>query len=80
MAVRPGDAGGIIVVDGGRLWHVGVTEVEFFENVAEIGKKFDTFISCIDFGLGCAAGGDCLSTRGPVDGAVHPYEEARKGS
>ncbi len=78
MAVGPCDTGsGVVVVNGSRGRHIGVEKVEFFEDVSEVGKKFDAFVCGIDFGFSGAAGSNGLATRGPVDGFVHPDEEAR---
>ena len=43
-------------------------------------KKFDTFISGVDFSLGSTVGADGLAARGPVDWAIEPEDEAGDGA
>ena len=78
--VSPGDTSGIVVVDDSGAWHEVVMKVHFFEDVVEMLKEFDALVGGVDFSLGGATGGDGLSTRGPVDGAVDPEEETGDGA
>ncbi len=48
--------------------------------MTKVSEKFDAFICGINFSFGGTTGSECLATRGPVDGSIHPDKEAREGT
>eukprot|EP00957_Ditylum_brightwellii_P132544 10107962-Ditylum_brightwellii.AAC.1 len=71
----PIDTGTIVIENWYGIRKKGGLEVEVINDVGDMLKGFDTFISSIDFSFTETVGCDGLTMTMPVDGTVGPKEE-----
>ena len=55
---RPGDTGFVVIVDGGRRGHDGISEIETLNDKGEVKKAFGALVGGVDFGFCRAPGCD----------------------